>query len=175
MLLGKRPRPPIMRRTTSMTGITVDVQQMTDNNVEQQEPSDIHPTTTARDAQATKKVVGAEDQAMFDQQLLALVSPRIVNNKNLRRNSADFIETPPFLLTCGLCKRRLAPGRDIYMYRGDTAFCSLECREKQMKQDERKEKSKVATKRDDGRHASPPTTATSCSMWASSAKSQLSS
>lgn len=28
----------------------------------------------------------------------------------------------------------------INVYRGDTAFCSLECREKQMKQDERKER-----------------------------------
>ncbi|KAK9930583.1 hypothetical protein M0R45_027618 [Rubus argutus] len=37
--------------------------------------------------------------------------------RNLRRNSADFVETPHFLRACGLCKRRLVPGRDIYMYR----------------------------------------------------------
>lgn len=28
-------------------------------------------------------------------------------------------------------------------YRGDTAFCSLECREKQMKEDQRKDKRKL--------------------------------
>lgn len=35
-------------------------------------------------------------------------------------------------------------------YRGDTAFCTLECREQQMKQDERKEKCRtgVASKKD---------------------------
>ncbi|GMI67907.1 hypothetical protein like AT1G22160 [Hibiscus trionum] len=49
----------------------------------------------------------------------------------------------PFLRSCWLCTRRLAPGRDVYMYRGDTAFCSLECREKQMKKDERKEKKNI--------------------------------
>ncbi|KAI4383492.1 hypothetical protein MLD38_009325 [Melastoma candidum] len=43
-----------------------------------------------------------------------------------------------FLEACGLCKRRLFPGRDIYMLRGDTAFCSLECREQMMKQEKRK-------------------------------------
>lgn len=67
----------------------------------------------------------------------ALVSPR-----NLRNQSARDLPHPStdhFLRTCGLCKRRLAPGRDIYMYRGDTAFCSSECREKQIKEDERKE------------------------------------
>ncbi|KAK9037714.1 hypothetical protein V6N11_022616 [Hibiscus sabdariffa] len=46
--------------------------------------------------------------------------------------------TAPFLRSCWLCNRRLAPGRDLYM--GDTAFCSMECREKQMKKDERKVK-----------------------------------
>ncbi|KAI9117108.1 hypothetical protein K1719_012107 [Acacia pycnantha] len=52
-------------------------------------------------------------------------------------NSID--NTPHFLRTCRLCHRRLAAGRDIYMYRGDTAFCSFECREEQMKEDERKD------------------------------------
>ncbi|KAL6900857.1 hypothetical protein ACP4OV_005533 [Aristida adscensionis] len=49
----------------------------------------------------------------------------------LRRNSADLsaAETAAFLRACGLCRRRLGPGRDTFMYRGDTAFCSLECRQ----------------------------------------------
>ncbi|XP_028755132.1 FCS-Like Zinc finger 3 [Neltuma alba] len=55
-------------------------------------------------------------------------------------SSEDPMEIPHFLRSCRLCNRRLAAGRDIYMYRGDTAFCSSECREEQMKQDERKDK-----------------------------------
>ncbi|KAK2655837.1 hypothetical protein Ddye_008889 [Dipteronia dyeriana] len=123
MLLGKRPRPPI-RRTTSMTGITVDV-----SNLESAEPSDHHVDHEV----ATTN--GYYDNQRF---LAATVSPRYCTTRNVPKN--DLIETAHFLRTCGLCNRRLAPGRDIYMYRGDTAFCSLECREQQMKQDERKEK-----------------------------------
>ncbi|WVZ50032.1 hypothetical protein U9M48_001331 [Paspalum notatum var. saurae] len=33
-----------------------------------------------------------------------------------------------FLQRCFLCRRELADGRDIYIYRGDRAFCSDECR-----------------------------------------------
>ena len=37
----------------------------------------------------------------------------------LRRNSADYsvVETAAFLRACGLCRRRLGPGRDTFMYR----------------------------------------------------------
>ena len=41
-----------------------------------------------------------------------MVSPR-----NHRRNSVDFVDTAHFLRACFLCKRRLFPGHDIYMYR----------------------------------------------------------
>jgi len=37
--------------------------------------------------------------------------------KILRRHSSDLVDTPHFLRVCALCKGRLAPGRDIYMYR----------------------------------------------------------
>nr|DAD21898.1 TPA_asm: hypothetical protein HUJ06_023361 [Nelumbo nucifera] len=113
MLLGKRPRLP-MRRTTSLTEFTVDL-----NNVEAPVPSD--PQNPMKDRQ---KPVGEETHARrtqpgggkapggFNDRLLATVSPR-----NPRRNSADLVQTAHFLRACGLCKRRLAPGRDIYMYR----------------------------------------------------------
>ncbi|KAJ7562297.1 hypothetical protein O6H91_03G062900 [Diphasiastrum complanatum] len=45
-----------------------------------------------------------------------------------------------FLEVCCHCRRRLSHGRDIYMYRGDKAFCSEECRHQQILVDERKEK-----------------------------------
>ncbi|KAL4571808.1 hypothetical protein LXL04_018573 [Taraxacum kok-saghyz] len=44
-----------------------------------------------------------------------------------------------FLSSCHLCKKRLH-GKDIYMYRGDKAFCSPECRSRQIGKDERLEK-----------------------------------
>eukprot|EP00253_Pinus_taeda_P006293 PITA_06293 len=42
-----------------------------------------------------------------------------------------------FLSACCLCKRQLNHGKDIYMYRGDKAFCSVECRYQQILMDDR--------------------------------------
>jgi len=44
-----------------------------------------------------------------------------------------------FLSACYLCKRQLSHGKDIYMYRGDKAFCSVECRYQQILMDEHME------------------------------------
>ncbi|PIA61323.1 hypothetical protein AQUCO_00300693v1 [Aquilegia coerulea] len=41
-----------------------------------------------------------------------------------------------FLDSCFLCKQRILPGKDIYMYKGDRAFCSVECRCRQIFMDE---------------------------------------
>uniref|UniRef100_A0A0D9X7Q4 FLZ-type domain-containing protein n=1 Tax=Leersia perrieri TaxID=77586 RepID=A0A0D9X7Q4_9ORYZ len=64
----------------------------------------------------------------------------------LHRNSADFsaVETAAFLRACGLCNRRLGPGRDTFMYKGEAAFCSLECRQQHITHEEWKEKRAVA-------------------------------
>ncbi|KAE7998119.1 hypothetical protein FH972_002694 [Carpinus fangiana] len=136
-----------------MSGITVDP-----TVLEPQEPTDHRNpikdhATGAGPEEPVAHNMNFVPNGGFDQRLSPMTSPRSTQ----RRNSGDhFIDTAHFLHTCGLCKRRLAPGRDIYMYRGDTAFCSLECREQQMKQDERKEKCTVASKKD-GRHESPST------------------
>ncbi|MBA0625824.1 hypothetical protein Godav_003581 [Gossypium davidsonii] len=149
MLLGKRPRPP-MKRTTSMTEITFDLNTTTATNAEPP-PSDPHNPFNNYPKQASPFGGAAPSVAVagsggglegLDQRLLATVSPRVH-----RRHSADFMETPHFLRSCGLCRRRLVPGRDIYMYRGDTAFCSLECRQQQMNQDEKKDKCSIASKK----------------------------
>ncbi|PKA62539.1 hypothetical protein AXF42_Ash012125 [Apostasia shenzhenica] len=53
-----------------------------------------------------------------------------------------FSESPPpaeFLSRCFLC-RKMLHGLDIYMYRGEKAFCSAECRCQQILSDEQKEK-----------------------------------
>ncbi|CAN6461197.1 unnamed protein product [Victoria cruziana] len=44
-----------------------------------------------------------------------------------------------FLKACHLCRRPLGEGDDIYMYKGDTPFCSEECRQEQIELDEAKE------------------------------------
>lgn len=48
-------------------------------------------------------------------------------------------QQPHFLDACFLCKKPLG-NRDIYMYRGDMPFCSEECRQDQIDEDEAKEK-----------------------------------
>ncbi|PWZ28447.1 hypothetical protein Zm00014a_028486 [Zea mays] len=50
------------------------------------------------------------------------------------------VETAAFLKACGRCSRRLGPGHDTFIYRGEVAFCSQECREKRIEYDERMEK-----------------------------------
>lgn len=165
MLLGKRPRPPI-KRTTSMTGITVDPSML-----EPQDPSDHHHHHPMITDSSSSSLQPPADQTMnmnmnmnmmnfapnpngyeyeYDNRFVAMVSPRGTISHRTRSNPGEFMNDPHFLHTCGLCKRRLPPGRDIYMYRGDTAFCSLECREQQIKQDERKEKCRtsVASKKE---------------------------
>ncbi|KAF9682550.1 hypothetical protein SADUNF_Sadunf05G0120600 [Salix dunnii] len=128
MLLGKRPRNP-MKRTTSLTEIEFDLNTASS---EAAPLSDHH-----------QKQVGYG--GIIDQRFLAATgSPRTTH----RRASADFLETPDFLRACSLCKCRLIPGRDIYMYRGDGAFCSLECRQQQISFDERKQKCSLASKKE---------------------------
>ncbi|KAL3505708.1 hypothetical protein ACH5RR_031090 [Cinchona calisaya] len=53
------------------------------------------------------------------------------NSFNLSYNSSS-----GFLDHCFLCKQKLLPGKDIYMYKGDRAFCSEDCRCRQIFMDE---------------------------------------
>ncbi|KAM0846370.1 hypothetical protein ACQ4PT_055705 [Festuca glaucescens] len=43
---------------------------------------------------------------------------------------------PHYLDACFLCKRSISRDRDIFMYKGDAAFCGEECRQEQMCMDE---------------------------------------
>ncbi|KZV45093.1 hypothetical protein F511_29414 [Dorcoceras hygrometricum] len=47
---------------------------------------------------------------------------------------------PHFLDSCFLCLKPLSQKSDIYMYRGNTPFCSQECRQEQILTDEANEK-----------------------------------
>ncbi|CAM8923913.1 hypothetical protein QQ045_023790 [Rhodiola kirilowii] len=49
-------------------------------------------------------------------------------------------DVPHFLESCFLCRKRLSRSSDIFMYRGSTPFCSMECREEQIQIDESKER-----------------------------------
>lgn len=73
-----------------------------------------------------------------------------VSTANQRRG----FETAPFLTACALCKRRLGLDKDIYMYRGEIAFCSLECRQVQINVDERKAKSLLQSMKKESSSAS---------------------
>ncbi|ESR58711.1 hypothetical protein CICLE_v10023758mg, partial [Citrus x clementina] len=53
---------------------------------------------------------------------------------------ADYQE-PHFLDSCFLCRKPLGYNSDIFMYRGNTPFCSKECRQEQIEMDEAKERS----------------------------------
>ncbi|KAM7513651.1 hypothetical protein LguiA_003234 [Lonicera macranthoides] len=114
MSLQQRPLPPQIKRTTSMTGITIDM-------------SDVDSPLPQKSIFNNPVVVATSE---YDDRPIAMVSPR---------HRKPIIAEDNFLTTCGRCRRRLSHGHDIYMYRGDTAFCSVECREEQMKHDERKE------------------------------------
>ncbi|KAF3577819.1 hypothetical protein DY000_02035989 [Brassica cretica] len=56
-------------------------------------------------------------------------------------NSFFGSEEPHFLESCSLCRKHIGLNSDIFMYRGDKAFCSKECREEQIESDEAKERS----------------------------------
>ncbi|KAL6222084.1 hypothetical protein ACLB2K_005476 [Fragaria x ananassa] len=60
------------------------------------------------------------------------------HNQNHKQKQAPVYPTSDFLSSCHLCSKKL-DGLDIYMYRGDKAFCSTECRATQIMNDERKE------------------------------------
>ncbi|KAI5057247.1 hypothetical protein GOP47_0027262 [Adiantum capillus-veneris] len=47
---------------------------------------------------------------------------------------------PRCFTSCSLCRRPLIPTKDIYMYRDDQAFCTMQCRQHQILIDEQKEK-----------------------------------
>jgi len=134
MSLGKRPRGP-MRRTTSMTGIAVDLP--SNVGAGSSEPSDDTTQNHQMIIKGLHATAGLEEGSLdyhnknnmmdtscgentsgflHDQPFLASVlSPR--NHHKSSGSGNHFVEDSHFLRTCGLCKRRLAPGKDLYMYR----------------------------------------------------------
>ncbi|WOL06421.1 hypothetical protein Cni_G15155 [Canna indica] len=139
-----------MRRTTSMTEFAADVV-FTDVEVlqtphEQENVEEVTNNHLSLPPQG--RALGAVDWLESRYQGSLVPPPSPLGSRH-RRISADFaMDTAPFLRACGLCKRRLGPGRDTYMYRGDIAFCSLECRQQHINQDERMENCSLTSIKD---------------------------
>ncbi|KAL5579665.1 hypothetical protein UlMin_012107 [Ulmus minor] len=58
-----------------------------------------------------------------------------LNQPKTRSSSIDSC----FLKTCNLCNKRLSLDKEVYMYRGDQGFCSVECRERHIFVEEMRE------------------------------------
>ncbi|CAJ1940551.1 unnamed protein product [Sphenostylis stenocarpa] len=71
-------------------------------------------------------------------------------------DSKSSYPTSDFLSSCNLCGKKLQ-GKDIYMYRGEKAFCSPECRSSQIMMDERKERCRSEASRSVEMSSSPYT------------------
>ncbi|XBI39770.1 hypothetical protein VPH35_124468 [Triticum aestivum] len=69
-----------------------------------------------------------------DEERYAMVASRFFRVKPGAGGAAAL--RPHFLDSCFLCKRSISRDRDIFMYRGDAAFCGEECRQDQMAMDE---------------------------------------
>ncbi|GMJ14095.1 hypothetical protein like AT5G49120 [Hibiscus trionum] len=66
-------------------------------------------------------------------------TPQVINKTTMFINtkaSQLSYPAPAFLQHCFLCRQKLLPGKDIYMYKGDKGFCSEECRCRQIFMDE---------------------------------------
>ncbi|XP_049389553.1 FCS-Like Zinc finger 15 [Solanum stenotomum] len=74
-----------------------------------------------------------------------------------------------FLDSCFLCKQKLLPGKDIYMYKGEWAFCSVDCRCKQIFMDE---EDSIKTKSQASNSSSSNKSCTSSSSSSSSSSSR---
>lgn len=83
-----------------------------------------------------------------------LTPPSVVSSNVVASTTLPAID---FLDECYLCKRSLGPGLDTYMYRGDRAFCSVECRLKQIAMDEPRDKIASAALQRPVRTTSPRT------------------
>ncbi|CAN8234734.1 unnamed protein product [Cochlearia groenlandica] len=62
--------------------------------------------------------------------------PPVIKRHVFNNDSAEFLSF------CCLCKKRLQ-GKDIYIYKGEMGFCSVECRSVQIMKEEKNEKCKT--------------------------------
>ncbi|KAL3511567.1 hypothetical protein ACH5RR_024284 [Cinchona calisaya] len=70
---------------------------------------------------------------------LKLIKPVFRMNQQSHYSSSSCSPDSCFLKSCFLCNKTLSLDKDVYMYRGDQGFCSVECRSRQIYLDEMKE------------------------------------
>uniref|UniRef100_K4A0E9 FLZ-type domain-containing protein n=1 Tax=Setaria italica TaxID=4555 RepID=K4A0E9_SETIT len=122
MMVGKRERDckNPMRRTTSMTEFAPpDVLAAVAEDEEAQLPDNNHRGGAGGQDWLSAFDGGAGGAAAQEDWLAAYRARAAPARAGLRRNSADYsvVETAAFLRACGLCCRRLGPGRDTFMYK----------------------------------------------------------
>ncbi|KAM0887758.1 hypothetical protein ACQ4PT_028794 [Festuca glaucescens] len=111
-MLGKRQRSMVMRRTTSVASLPSAAKQ-----VRQASGGDRARAWPSSSASAGAVGTGGATSPSRDADGLVGVV------------------TAAFLAACFFCGKGLGPGKDTYIYRGEVAFCSDECREQQIEQD----------------------------------------
>ena len=119
MLLGKRPRPQVRRTPSSAefsSAVVFDVEAAQTSN---QDAIACHfnPRETRWGAAEAAQIGAAGRGGCWATRHVG--STLFLHSGVHCGNSGD--GTAPFLRACGLCNRRLGPGRDTYMYR----YCSL--------------------------------------------------
>ncbi|CAL9144069.1 unnamed protein product [Musa hybrid cultivar] len=79
---------------------------------------------------------------IFDNCIIESCTNGFATPMSERRSSSDRpgYAVDDFLSFCYGCKKKFGSGEDIYMYRGEKAFCSHECRHHEMLLDEGKDK-----------------------------------
>ncbi|KAL1533150.1 hypothetical protein AAHA92_33075 [Salvia divinorum] len=97
----------------------------------------------------SKKKLPIDSSSRSDEGLRILTKMEISNSnvvvkpiillKSKSPNSGDHHSYDCYLKVCNLCFKPLDFDKDIFMYRGDLGFCSMECRERQIYMDETKE------------------------------------
>ncbi|GER45064.1 hypothetical protein STAS_21985 [Striga asiatica] len=83
-----------------------------------------------------------------DEEGLRLILKRLANvnsNNIVIKPISKPLTCGCYLKSCHLCTKPLSLDKEIYMYRGNLGFCSVECRDRQIYLDETKEL-EIATK-----------------------------
>ncbi|KAK4425875.1 FCS-Like Zinc finger 15 [Sesamum alatum] len=118
----KGPKPPLLRRTAAaateheMVGLSVILENYKDLS-EERSP---RPQVISKGSMIKRPS--------------SPTTPSSPSGFSRRRTTFSF--PAEFLECCFLCKQKLLPGKDTYMYKGDKAFCSVECRCRQIFMDE---------------------------------------
>ncbi|KAG5226244.1 FCS Zinc finger [Salix suchowensis] len=76
----------------------------------------------------------------YDDKVFYAASPPVMMPMDVAAAERREFWSENFLSSCNLCKK-LLEGLDIFMYRGENAFCSPECRNKHIRTEDFKEKS----------------------------------